>query len=59
MKPSRPRAAFAFATLLLLHDPIITLTGSALLMTGSLVYLGCVFAGGYAAAWFFRRQWHD
>lgn len=31
MKPSRPRAAFAFATLLLLHDPIITLTGSALL----------------------------
>ncbi|MBF0409633.1 MAG: YeeE/YedE family protein [Candidatus Riflebacteria bacterium] len=35
------------------------LTGSALLLTGSLIYLGCVFAGGYAAAWFFRRQWHD
>ena len=35
------------------------LTGSALLLTGSLVYLCCVFAGGYAAAWFFRRQWHD
>lgn len=31
MKPSRPRAAFAFTALLLLHDPIITLTGSALL----------------------------
>lgn len=35
------------------------LTGSALLLTGSLVYLCCVFAGGYAAAWFFRGQWHD
>ncbi|HNV68330.1 MAG TPA: YeeE/YedE thiosulfate transporter family protein [Candidatus Ozemobacteraceae bacterium] len=35
------------------------LTGSALLLTGSLVYLCCVFAGGYAAAWFFRSQWHD
>jgi len=35
------------------------LTGSALLMAGSLAYLGCVFAGGYACAWFFRRQWHD
>jgi hypothetical protein len=35
------------------------LTGSALLLTGSLVFLGCVFAGGYGAAWFFRRQWHD
>jgi hypothetical protein len=28
---TRPRAAFAFTALLLLHDPIITLTGSALL----------------------------
>lgn len=35
------------------------LTGSALLLTGSLLYLCCVFAGGYAAAWFFRSQWHD
>ena len=35
------------------------LTGSALLLTGSLVFLVCVFAGGYGAAWFFRRQWHD
>ena len=35
------------------------LTGSALLASGSLVFLACVFAGGYAAAWFVRRQWHD
>jgi len=35
------------------------LTGTALLLTGSIAYLCCVFAGGYAAAWFFRRQWHD
>lgn len=35
------------------------MTGSALLLTGSLVFLLCVFAGGYAAAYFFRRQWHD
>jgi uncharacterized membrane protein YedE/YeeE len=35
------------------------LSGGALLLTGSLIFMGCVFAGGYAAAWFFRRQWHD
>jgi len=35
------------------------LSGSALLLTGSLVFLCCVFAGGYAAAWFFRQQWRD
>lgn len=35
------------------------LSGSALLLTGSLVFLVCVFAGGYAAAWFVRRQWSD
>ncbi|MFH0725161.1 MAG: YeeE/YedE thiosulfate transporter family protein [Pseudomonadota bacterium] len=35
------------------------LSGGALLLTGSLVFLGCLFASGYAAAWFFRRQWHD
>jgi hypothetical protein len=35
------------------------LSGGALLLNGSLVFMGCVFAGGYAAAWFFRRQWHD
>ena len=35
------------------------LTGGALLLTGSLVFLVCTFAGGYAAAWFVRRQWDD
>jgi uncharacterized membrane protein YedE/YeeE len=35
------------------------LTGSALLLTGSLVFLVCLFAGGYAAAYFVRRQWDD
>jgi len=35
------------------------LSGSALLLSGSLVFLICLFAGGYAAAWFVRRQWHD
>jgi len=35
------------------------LAGSAMLLSGSLVFLVCVFAGGYAAAWFVRRQWHD
>ena len=35
------------------------LTGSALLLTGSIVFLICVFAGGYAAAYLFRRQWDD
>lgn len=31
MRPNRPRAAFTLVALLLLHDPIIALTGSALL----------------------------
>lgn len=35
------------------------LTGSAMLASGSLVFLVCVFAGGYAGAWFVRRQWDD
>lgn len=35
------------------------LTGSALLLSGSLLFLVCLFAGGYAAAWFVRRQWDD
>jgi len=35
------------------------LTGAALLMTGSFVFMICIFAGGYLTAWFFRRQWHD
>lgn len=35
------------------------LSGSAMLLSGSVVFLVCVFAGGYAAAWLVRRQWHD
>jgi hypothetical protein len=35
------------------------LSGGALLLSGSLVFLVCLFASGYAAAWLVRRQWHD
>lgn len=35
------------------------LSGGALLLTGSIVFMICLFAGGYATAWFVRRQWHD
>ena len=35
------------------------LSGGALLLTGSLVFMVCLFIGGFASAWFFRRQWHD
>jgi uncharacterized membrane protein YedE/YeeE len=35
------------------------LSGTALLLTGSFVFLICIFVGGYATAWFFRRQWND
>lgn len=35
------------------------LTGGALLLTGSLIFLCCLFLGGYAAAYFVRRQWND
>jgi uncharacterized membrane protein YedE/YeeE len=35
------------------------LSGSASLLTGSLIFLICLFTGGYATAWFVRRQWHD
>lgn len=35
------------------------LSGGALLLTGSVVFMVCVFAGGYATAWFCRSQWHD
>ena len=35
------------------------LSGGAMLLTGSLIFMGCVFAGGYAAAYFVRRQWND
>ena len=35
------------------------LTGGALLLTGSFVFLLCIFVSGYATAWLFRRQWND
>ncbi len=35
------------------------LSGGALLLTGSMVFMLCLFASGYATAWFVRRQWHD
>lgn len=35
------------------------LSGGALLLTGSLVFMCCLFASGYATAWFVRRQWRD
>lgn len=35
------------------------LSGSALMLSGSMVFLLCMFAGGYAVAWIVRRQWHD
>jgi hypothetical protein len=33
------------------------LTGGALLNLGSWAFMMCVFAGGYAVAYFARRQW--
>jgi len=35
------------------------LSGGALLLTGSIVFMLCLFTSGYATAWFVRRQWHD
>lgn len=35
------------------------LSGVAMLLSGSLVFLVFVFVGGFAAAWLVRRQWHD
>jgi uncharacterized membrane protein YedE/YeeE len=35
------------------------LSGGALLLSGSLVFMMCVFGGGFLSAYFFRRQWHD
>ncbi len=35
------------------------LTGGAMLLTGSLVFLIAVFAAGFSAAPFLRRQWDD
>ena len=33
------------------------LTGGALLLNGSIVFMGCVFGGGYAVAWFAGKLW--
>ncbi len=35
------------------------LSGVSLLNTGAVAFLLAVVIGGYLAAWFFRRQWHD
>jgi len=35
------------------------LSGGAVLLTGSLLFLICLFASGFAAAALGRRQWHD
>ena len=35
------------------------LTGGAMLLTGSLLFMVTVFLGGYGAAYFVRRQWDD
>lgn len=35
------------------------LSGGALLLTGSLIFVACLFVGGYATAFLFRRQWND
>ncbi len=35
------------------------LTGSAMLLSGSLAFLVAVFVGGYSAAYFVRGQWND
>ncbi|WP_236890478.1 YeeE/YedE thiosulfate transporter family protein [Desulfoluna limicola] len=35
------------------------LSGSAVLLVGSLLFLICIFVGGFATAWFVRRQWDD
>jgi len=33
------------------------LSGGALMSVGAWAFMLAVFAGGYAAAWFLRRQW--
>ncbi len=35
------------------------LSGGAMLLSGSMVFMFCMFIGGYATAWFVRRQWND
>ena len=37
----------------------IAISGVALLLSGGIVFLICVFAGGYATARLVRRQWND
>ena len=66
--PSKKRAAYAVAGGILVGFASRlargctsgqVLTGGALMLTGSFVFLICIFAGGYAAAHLFRRQWYD
>jgi hypothetical protein len=33
------------------------LTGAAMLFTGSVVFMVCLFIGAYATAYFVRREW--
>jgi hypothetical protein len=33
------------------------LTGASQLAFGSWIFMFCIFAGGYAAAYFFRKEW--
>ena len=35
------------------------LSGGALLLTGSLIFVTCLFVAGYATAFLFRSQWDD
>ena len=35
------------------------LSGGAMLLSGSMVFMLCMFIGGYAVALFVRRQWND
>jgi uncharacterized membrane protein YedE/YeeE len=35
------------------------LSGGAMLLSGSMLFMLSMFIGGYAAAWFVRRQWND
>jgi hypothetical protein len=35
------------------------LSGGALLLSGSLIFMASLFASGYAVAWLFRGQWND
>ncbi|MBI5592362.1 MAG: YeeE/YedE family protein [Deltaproteobacteria bacterium] len=37
----------------------LALSAGAQLLSGSIVFLICVFASGYTTAWLVRRQWND